>query len=250
MKNRMCGNRTIIGLVCIILAAAVTFGAAPLVNRLSDKKVEIIRMSKDVPQGSQITEADITVIEVGSYNLPENIIRDKNAVVGKYAATGLQAGDYLLPGKLNDDADSADNVFRSLDGTKQAVSIAINSFSAGLSGKLRNGDIVGIIVTANDKNEAEAPAALRYLKVITATTAGGVDTDQLTKNENGTYELPSTVTLLVTVEQAKLLAQYEAKGKIHISLVYRGDTQTAQKFLDVQDEYLKTVQKKEVVSGE
>lgn len=232
-------NRTLIGIVCIIIAAIVTFGAAPLVNRMSDGRTEIIRMTTDVKQGFIITESDIEKAPVGSFNLPANVIKDKTAVVGKYAATDLKAGDYLMGSKLSNEADSADSVFRLFDGTKQAVSISIGSFAAGLSGKLLNGDVVSIMITSTEKNEAEMPAALRYVKVITTTTASGTDRDKLMANENGANELPATVTLLVSMEQAKLLAQHEAKSKIHISLVYRGDAETAQKFLDAQDEYLK-----------
>lgn len=245
-------NRTMIGIVCIVLAAIVTFGAAPLVNRMSDGRTEIIRMTTDVKQGFIITESDIEKAPVGSFNLSANVIKDKAAVVGKYAATDLKAGDYLMDSKLSNEADSADSVFRLLDGTKQAVSISIGSFAAGLSGKLHNGDVVSIMITSTEKNEAEMPAALRYVKVITTTTASGTDRDKLTANENGANELPATVTLLVNMEQAKMLAQYEAKSKIHISLVYRGDTETAQKFLDAQDEYLKknTMAETEVIPYE
>lgn len=245
-------NRTIIGIVCIVLAVIVTFGAAPLVNKLSEEKTEIMRMTKDVRQGVILAESDVEKVQVGSFNLPANVIKDKAAVVGKYAATDLKAGDYLMGSKLNNEADSADSIFRLLDGTKQAVSISIASFAAGLSGKLENGDVVSIIITSTEKSEAEMPAALRYVKVITTTTASGADRDQLTPNENGTNELPATVTLLVNMEQAKLLAQHEARSKIHISLVYRGDAGTAQKFLDAQDEYLKknTAAEIEVITHE
>lgn len=79
---------------------------------------------------------------------------------------------------------------------------------------------------------------MTYVKVITSTTDDGIDKDELTQNEDGTYELPTTLTLLVTPAQAKLLVSYENKCTIHADLVYRGDSKTAQKFLDAQDLYL------------
>jgi pilus assembly protein CpaB len=45
------------------------------------------------------------------------------------------------------------------------------------------------------------------------------------------------VTLLVNPEQAKMLVEYDHTGVIHADLVYRGDSKTAQKFLDAQDLY-------------
>ncbi len=237
-------NRTIIGIVCIVLALVVTFAVAPLVNRMAESKIDIVRMTKDVVQGHQISENDIEVVKVGGYNLPADVILKKENVVGRFATTDLKAGDYLLPSKLTSTSDKANDVFRTLDGTKQAISITIQTFAGGLSGKLQNGDIVQLVVYENDRSEAFIPGGLTYVKVITTTTAEGADKDELTVNEDGTYELPSTVTLLVNQAQAKLLVEYENKGRIHADLVYRGDEATAQKFLEAQDEYFRQLKEK------
>lgn len=232
-------NRTVIGIVCIVLALAVTFGVAPLVNKLADSRCEVVRMTKNVTQGHMITESDVEVVTVGSYNMQSDIIKKKEAVVGLFAACDLKAGDTLLPSKISTDADNAEDVFRTLDGSKQAISITIQTFAAGLSAKLKNGDIVSLVVYTNDSGKAVIPSALYYVKVITSTTADGYDKDELTPNEDGTYELPTTLTLLVNPAQAKLLTEYENEGRIHAALVYRGETKTAQKFIDAQDEYFK-----------
>jgi len=232
-------NRTVIGIVCIVLALAVTFGVAPLVNKLADSRCEIVRLTKNVTQGHMIAESDIEVVTVGSYNLPADVITKKEAAVGMFAACDLKAGDYLLPEKISTDADSAADIFRTLDGTKQAISITIQTFAAGLSAKLQNGDIVSLVVYTNDSGKAVIPSALTYVKVITSTTADGYDKDELTPNEDGTYELPTTLTLLVNPAQAKHLTEYENEGRIHATLVYRGEAKTAQKFIDAQDEYFK-----------
>ena len=232
-------NRTIIGIVCIVLALILTFAMAPLVNKMAESRVDIVRMKNDVIQGHQISENDVETVKVGGYNLPANVILKKESVVGRFATTDLKAGDYLLPSKLTDTSDKAADVFRTLTGDKQAISITIQTFAGGLSGKLQNGDIVQLVVFENAQTKAHIPAALTYVRVITTTTADGADKDELTVNEDGTYELPSTVTLLVNQAQAKLLVEYENKGRIHADLVYRGDDATAQKVLDAQDAYFK-----------
>ena len=231
-------NRTILGIVCIVLAIAVMFGAAPLVNTLTADRVEIVRISRDVPQGTRITAEDVAVVEVDKAGLQDNAVKEMDAVVGKYAACDIKAGTNVLSSYLADTADNADDVFRTLDGSKQAMSITIGSFANGLSGKLKNGDIVSVIVT--QEKETVIPAELTYVKVITTTTAAGMDKDELQQNEDGTYELPSTVTLLVNPEQATLLAGYETSGEMHLSLVYRGDEATASRFLEAQDRVFQT----------
>jgi pilus assembly protein CpaB len=238
-------NRTIIGIVCIVLALVVTFAVAPLVNKLSDSRTDIVRLKNDIVQGHMIQESDVEVVTVGSTGLPTNIITKKEAVVGKFAACDLKANTDLLQSMISDKSDSADDVFHTLDGKKQAISITISSFAGGLSGKLENGDIVSLVIFENETNEATIPGGLTYVKVITTTTAEGFDKDELTPNEDGTYELPTTLTLLVNPAQAKMLVEYENRGVIHADLVYRGDSKTAQKFLDAQDLYFELLAEKE-----
>ena len=238
-------NRTIIGIVCIVLALVVTFAVAPLVNKLSDSRTDIVRLKSDIVQGHMIQESDIEIVTVGSTGLPTNIITKKEAVVGKFAACDLKANTDLLQSMISDKSDSADDVFHALDGTKQAISITISSFAGGLSGKLENGDIVSLVVFENETNKATIPGGLTYVKVITTTTAEGFDKDELTPNEDGTYELPTTLTLLVNPTQAKMLVEYENRGVIHADLVYRGDSKTAQKFLDAQDLYFELLSEQE-----
>ena len=158
-------NRTIIGIVCIVLALVVTFAVAPLVNKLSDSRTDIVRLKSDIVQGHMIQESDIEIVTVGSTGLPANVITKKEAVVGKFAACDLKANTDLLQSMISDKSDSADDVFHTLDGTKQAISITISSFAGGLSGKLENGDIVSLVIFENETNEATIPGGLTYVKV-------------------------------------------------------------------------------------
>ena len=50
--------------------------------------------------------------------------------------------------------------------------------------------------------------------------------------------MPTTITILVSVEQATELAGYEKNASMHVALVYRGDEKTANKYITVQDKYL------------
>ena len=230
-------NRTVIGVICMVLAIAVTFLIAPLVNRLSTDTSEVIRLAEDVKQGVQITADHLEVAKVKTDSVPAGTLNDPEEIVGKYAASQLYAGDYLTTAKLTGEANTASDVFASLDGTKVAVSVTIDTFAAGLSGKLENGDIISMIVVNKDTGKATIPAALKYMKVITTTTAGGIDQDSIVKNEDGSYEIPSTVTLLCNSEQAKLLAKYNAETTLTVALVYSGSAENARKFLDVQDKF-------------
>jgi len=243
-------NRTIIGVICLVLAIAVTFLVAPLVTRLTTDSIDVPRLNTDVRQGSQITEDMLETVSVKKDSVADGTITDSSAIIGKYATSNLYAGDYLTEEKLAGEANSADDVFASLDGSKVAVSFTIDSFAAGLSGKLQNGDIISLIVLNNDTGKAVIPTEFTYVKVITATTANGVDKDDIVKNDDGTYEIPSTVTVLVNTAQAKLITKYEDGYTVQVALVYRGDAETANKFLQVQDEYFANLEAEEADSTE
>ena len=226
-------SRTVIGVVCIVLALLITFGVAPLVNRFTDQKVDIVRIKADVQRGQIITADHLEIVNVGSYNLPNHIIKDKNAVVGKYAATDLYAGDYLFDSKLSLNNKNAEDVLLGLDGKKIAISVNISNFAAGLSDKLENGDIVSVIIYDKENDISYIPAAFQYVKVITTTTNDGIDKDEITEGGKA-----ATVTVLVTPEQAELLANYNSTTNVHFSLVYRGDSEKADAYIKVQDDYL------------
>ena len=230
-------NRTVIGVICMVLAVVMTFAVAPLVNRLTSDTSEAIRLAKDVKQGVQITAEDLESVTVKTDSIPAGVVNEGTKIIGKYAASKLYAGDYLFEDKLTGEANTANDAFASLDGTKLAMSVTIDTFAAGLSGKLENGDVVSMVVLDKNSGKATIPAALKYMKVITTTTSGGIDQDMVVKNEDGSFEIPSTVPLLVNSEQAKLLAKYDADNVMTVALVYRGTPENAKKFLDTQDEY-------------
>ena len=201
-------NRTVIGVLCILLALIICFGVTPLFSRSASEKTEIVRVTMDIKEGDEITAEMVQTVEVGAYNLPQNLMTDKKEVVGKYATADLAAGDYILSSKLSA-VPAAENAYLyNLDGTKQAISVTIKSFAVGLSGKLESGDIVTVIVADyQGKGETAIPPELQYVEVISVTASSGYDAN--TGEVVDEKELPSTVTLLVTTEQAKVLAELE-----------------------------------------
>ncbi|WP_010249485.1 Flp pilus assembly protein CpaB [Acetivibrio cellulolyticus] len=243
MKLNFIKSRTAIGLICIVLSLFICFILTPMFNSGLKAQTEIIRISSDMKKGEVIAGNKLEVVKVGAYNLPQNIIKRKEDVVGKYVNCDLMKGDYILSSKVTDKPLLEFEYLNDLDGTKVAMSITIKSFAAGLSGKLESGDIVTLISSNYDNmGSATIPSELKYVKVLAATTESGMDKQQAQaeiKKEDKETELPSTLTLIVNTEQAKVLADLEQKGNIHATLVYRGSGENAKKFLNDQDNYFK-----------
>ncbi|MFD1402181.1 MULTISPECIES: Flp pilus assembly protein CpaB [Clostridia] len=232
-------NRTVVGVICILLSLLICFGVTPLFNQSVSQKTEIVRVVKEIKAGEEVTREMVQTVEVGGFGLPDNVLRQSETVVGKYATADLSVGDYILNTKLSDTPAAENTYLYSLDGTKQAMSVTIKSFANGLSGKLQSGDIVSVIAPDYKKQGSTViPAELKYVEVIAVTAGSGYDanTGAQTETETGDEkELPSTVTLLVSPEQSKTLAELESDGKLHLSLVYRGTPANTAKFIEAQD---------------
>ena len=234
-------NRTVVGVGCILISLLICFGITPMFNRGITNKTEIVRVTKEIREGDKITKDMIQTVEVGSYHLPDNVIKSKDTVVGSYALADLAEGDYIINSKVSKTPSEENSYLYHLDGSRQAISITLKSFANGLSGKLESGDIVSVIAPDYKKQgDTVIPRELQYVEVISVTTSSGYDTNTGKEKEsaNDEKELPSTATLLVTPEQGNILASLEVDGECHLSLVYRGEAETAKEFLDVQDKVL------------
>lgn len=230
-------NRTVIGILCIVLSLVICFAVTPLFNKSISKKTEIVRVVKPIKIGDEITKDMVKRVEVGAYNLPEDVVRTVEEVTGKYASAAMVPGDYIIHSKIADEPAAENAYLYSLTGEKQAVSLSIRAFANGLSGKLISGDIVSVIAPDYRKQGATViPPELQYVEVIAVTANSGYDANTAEKGDKEEEkELPGTVTLLATPEQSKILAELEADGKPHLALVYRGSKENAAKFVEAQD---------------
>ncbi|UKI12766.1 MAG: SAF domain-containing protein [Oscillospiraceae bacterium] len=239
-KTRKIGNRTLIGILSIVVALLICFGVAPVINRVADSKTEIVRVKTLIPKGTCINESDLETVTVGAYNLPENVIRKKADAVGKYATGDLYAGDWILP-RQPDRRPGFRNGHSGFPRQRPQGDVCHHRLlCAGLSGKLETGTLFRLLSIPARTPLAFTPPELQYLRVITSTTSQGVDKSDVTDATQ-----PVTVTLLVNQAQAEQLAYYEKTASMHFALEYRGDRATAQKYLDAQAQYFYRPSKRE-----
>ena len=133
-------NRTVLGVLCIAVSLLICFAVTPLVNAGLSKKTTIVRFVKDVKAGEEIKKGMLQEVEVGGYNLPENVLRSITEAEGKYLTADVYAGDYIVAEKVADEPAAENKYLYNLNGEKQAISITISSFAEGLSGKLKSGE--------------------------------------------------------------------------------------------------------------
>lgn len=244
-------SRTVLGVICIVVSLLICFGVTPLFNKEISKKVEIVRVVKNIKIGDKITGDMVRTVEVGSLNLPPEVMKNKDNVIGKYASADMVAGDYIINSKVADEPAAENAYLYRLSGEKQAISVLVKSFATGLSGKLKSGDIVSVIAPDYQKHgDTVIPPELKYVEVIAVTAGSGYDANTVEEEESEEKELPSTVTLLATPEQSRILAMMEKDGNLHIALVYRGTKENAAKFIAEQDQALQELYPPEAKSAE
>ncbi len=227
-------NRTVLGISCIVLAFIICFVVSPLISSTSEKTITVVRVISDIKSGDEITKDMVSEIKMSGINQPDNVISDDRDVIGKYAVMDMTKGDNVLKSKVSDTAYVENTYLSGLNGTNRAISVTLKSFATGLSGKLKSGDIVSVIVPDYHKTGMTVvPPELQFVEVIAATNKSGTDVENTTGEES---DLPSTVTLLVSEKQAITLAELEKSGTIHMSLVYRGDRKKAEEFLKAQED--------------
>ena len=107
-KMRITGNRTVIGIICIVLALGITFGIAPLVNRFTDRKVEVVQVKQNVERGHLITEDDVELVKQGRCGIQVGkqlclIGRGKQCDRDRLCCVGFPVAVHRIPGRSRND---------------------------------------------------------------------------------------------------------------------------------------------------
>lgn len=232
-------NRFIFGLLSILLAAVIAFVALPTIAKQTNGKTEIVRITKTVLKGEQITADNTETVEVGSYNLPPNIARSLSDVKGLYATTDLSQGDYILTSKISTVPVSSDVALNSIPSGKVAISLTVKTLASGLSDKLQPNDIIRIY---HFLDVAEEVPELRFVRVLSVTDAKGVNVDNTKEPlDDEEKQQSATITVLASPEQARVITSLENDGVAHVALISRNNEKLAEELLEEQDVILQEI---------
>ena len=233
---RILKNRIFLTVLCVILAAAISFVLLPKLYADKGATVTVLRAAKDIPAGTRIEDKQLAAVEVGSFGLPEGIVDDKTLIVGKIAQTNIAKGDYLFPQKFGEFI-ADEKLDRIAGDNKHLVTVSVPSIAAGLSSHLQSGDIVTVAVFSSQKNEGNTSQSassqvilypeLKGLEVYSVENSRTQSTvqvreQQAEKQQGSSDPIPKAVTLIVTEAQATKLIEAEYTGKLHLIFEKRG----------------------------
>ncbi len=234
--ERLKNTRLMYGIISILLAAIIAFVAIPMLSSKISGITEVVTLTSAVSKGDVILKEHVVLTEVGEYNLPTDIALLPEDVIGKYAATDLVPGDYILSANVSDFPITSDINLEYLPDGKMAMSFSVKTLASGLSGKLQTGDVIRMY---HFKEVAKTFEELSFVKVLSVTDSDGYNIDATREiEEDEEKPLSSTVTVLVSPEQALLITDMEGDGSIHVSLVVRNNPTLAEELLARQDEVI------------
>ncbi len=243
-------KKTVLAVVCILLAIAIGFVLIPAYNQQQYKKTDAVIATQDIPEGTQITAAMVQTAEVFVQSMPSDAAGKADDVVGKFASRFISKSDYITASKLANAQITEQGI--NVTDNKMVVSVTIPSPAAGVSGALKPGDLVSVYAVPEKKagsgtsivsgviqptpSETAAPAAtpaqpaaptipdnailpdeLKYVEV------AGIYSGNQTGDKTKTAAIPVTVSFYVNADQAKKLVEIDNGATLHLVLVARGD---------------------------
>ena len=211
-------NKIVVGVICIVIAAILAFFFLPSISKSKSNTEKIYAVKNAVAEGTKIEESMLVEKEVGSYGLPQSIIKDKDKIVGKYASCDITPDDLILSSKLSDYA-ANQKLDKVMSQGNMLVTVSLDSVASAVGNHLKSGDIISIVGYANDA--VVVYEELKALEVYSIENENAEKLEDVENNEEAEH-LASTVTLISNQVQAEKLIQAEYSGKVHAVFVKRG----------------------------
>lgn len=206
------------------------------------KKIYVVAAAEDIPGGTKIRESNIGKISIFASSAPDRIILPSEAhmIIGKTALVEIKAGKPILWSDIEGGSPADQGLAPMVQPTMRAISISVSG-SASVSGMVRPNDRVDVLGT---------------FTLPSRTTPGEMETETLTLLQDVTVlatgqevsryggdiqrrQSYSTVTLLVTPQEAELLAFAEQmKGRLMLTLRNPADDSFEETLPEVNFRYI------------
>ena len=138
-------NKIVIGVLCIAIGIAVGFVLLPKSQESEIAMTKVVRLKQNVKAGTRLEAAMLETVNIPAASVPGGAASSPESFLSRYAVTQLFSGDILTGTKVRDTL--VDPVAAGAAKGKQLVSVTLPSLSAGVSGTLKPGDVVAVMVT-------------------------------------------------------------------------------------------------------
>ena len=182
------------------------------------KRVNIVLSARSLPVGAVVTERDVKLMAWPGEALPSGYIRSVKDAVGRGVITPVAENEPLLAAKMStkDAGGGLPIIIR--DGMR-AVSVRVDEV-IGVAGFVLPGTRVDVMLTL-DKNNSRPQAITKTLLQNVQTLAAG---QSVTRDKEGKPQTVTVITVLVSPDDAELLALAAKEGRLQLALRNTLDT--------------------------
>jgi pilus assembly protein CpaB len=248
------GLRALVFLVLAIVAgAAATIVVYQLIQSYQariaeaqkpEETVMAIVAAGDLFPGIQLTEQDLVGVEIPKQYLPAGAFTSHELVIGRTPRERILGNEFILPERLAD-GEAGIGLNALIPNGMRAISINIGNARA-LSGFLRPGNRVDLVVTIQGDDVLDRPLTLTLLQAVPVLAVNsqldkaedvvGANGQPAKKKTATTRQMSPSVTFAVTPEEAEIVAQAEQRGDITLTLRSDDDySVTSTGAIDTQD---------------
>lgn len=215
----------LIAIGCGLLAAAGVLQMRT--SQIAKETTTVIAVKKQIARGASVRSEDVELRQVPAEIAFVGMARSLEQVVGKVATATLFAGEYVLREKISENKMNA-GIAALIPPGMRAKSITAISPADRVSGLLDIGDRVDVILTRTVQGEKResvevAETLLQNVEVLAidrlVESQGGKSVGPPSKNE----QKASSITLMVTPEEASLLSVGQREGTLSFSLRHPED---------------------------
>jgi pilus assembly protein CpaB len=215
-------NKRVI-MVALVMAFFTTFLIYVYIKKMTTKPdviqyINVYVAAKTLPPKTKIVDSDLKQVKITSEYLNSKAVLNKSDIVGKRLKDSIIEGEQILGDRLVDESNM--ELAFSLPAGKRAVSINVNE-QLEVANLLRPGDFVDVLasfqrVEEEDKlNKYVYPEITKIILQDVQVLALGQD---LTIDETKKTELPKTVTLAVTPQEAEKLVYASEFATLRLAL--------------------------------
>jgi pilus assembly protein CpaB len=206
------------GIVAALLALKYLRERTTPLMAAEPKRVPIVLSARSLPVGAVITERDVKVVPWPGDAIPAGYVRSIKDAVGRGIITPVAENEPLLAAKMStkDAGGGLPIIIR--DGMR-AVSVKVDEV-IGVAGFVLPGTRVDVLLTL-DKNQDRPQAITKTLLQNVQTLAAG---QSVTRDKEGKPQTVTVITLLVSPDDAELLALASKEGRLQLALRNTLDT--------------------------
>lgn len=233
MEKKINKKALIVSMIFALISCGLVFSYIKTIDKPVEKeeapKAKLLVAARNIMVGEQIKANDIKSVEVPEDALPEGVLNDRESIESYYASERIMEGEPFRSERLTQWENLT--LSFSIPEGKRAISVYVDE-NAIFSNQLRVGDRVDII--GNYTIEAEDGKTVEFSRIIVQNVRIlAIGSNRVPKNasDSGSQpaadeQMPGTVTLLVTPEEAEKISYTSSFANFTFALRGNKDEKT------------------------